>query len=192
MALPDLPAPLDKVRRLIRSKSMQLSRRRDFRQDRDDIEQQLVVAVLQRLQGFEEKRLDPSLLLNRIVRQAVSQLIRDRSTRKLPGGKLRSLSEPINKNDAEVVRLADAVTRDDLDGRMRRTRGDGDRLENLMADLAELMPRLRPDLRDAVALLLEHTKAEVARRLGLPRTTFYTVAKQLQAIFEHEDLRKYL
>ena len=192
MALPDQPAPIDKVRRLIRSKSMQLSRRRDFRQDRDDIEQQLVVAVLQRLQGFEEKRLDPSLLLNRIVRQAVSQLIRDRSTRKLPGGKLRSLSEPINKNDAEVVRLADAVTRDDLDGRMRRTRGDGDRLENLMADLAELMPRLRPDLRDAVALLLEHTKAEVARRLGLPRTTFYTVAKQLQAIFEHEDLRKYL
>jgi RNA polymerase sigma-70 factor (ECF subfamily) len=186
VALPDQPAPIDKVRRLIRSKSAQLRRRSDFRrQDREDLEQELVVAVLRRLRRFEEKRLDPSLLLNRIVQQAVSKLIRDQGTRRPPGGKLRSLSERINKNDAEVVRLADAVTRDDLDGRMRRTRGDGDRLENLVADLAELMPRLRPDLHDAVALLLEHTKAEAARQLGLPRTTFYAVAKQLKAIFEH-------
>jgi RNA polymerase sigma factor (sigma-70 family) len=193
MALPEDPIALDNIRQLIRRKAAKLARRPEFHpQETEDLEQDLFVDLFQRLARFDPKKGDLSFFLHFVLDHMIANKIRDQGARTRRSGAQQSLEQRTTATSGETVRLAEVVSEDDLDARTGRARGDTERQAELAANIAELFPRLDPALREVAELLMLHPKAEVARRLGVPRTSLCTAVKRLRKIFEDGDLREFL
>jgi RNA polymerase sigma-70 factor, ECF subfamily len=183
MARHDFQQLTDFAHNLIRQKARQLRRRRDFvRDDRADIEQELIARYLHRLPDFDPRRATLDAFAVLIVSHAVADVVRERRAR---------------RRDERGTRRLGAVDRDRLDERRRnprlgrRARPAVEQTE-LALDVAEALERLSPDLRD-VAERLKHWKvAEAARAAGVPRSTLSSRVRRLLQPLEELGLKGYL
>jgi RNA polymerase sigma-70 factor (ECF subfamily) len=187
------PEPIDQVvRALIRRKANQLIGRAGLtRQDREDLEQELLRLLLQRLSTIDQQRARTSAFLATVIERLASNLLRDRRAAKRDGRRTSSLNVPASGEDAPAE-LVDTITRREQEARRgRHPRGD-EELAQLASDVAEVLAGLPADLRALAERLMSQSVSQAARELGVARTSLYGDIRRLRRRFERAGLKDYL
>jgi RNA polymerase sigma-70 factor (ECF subfamily) len=163
--------------RLIRIKARQLARRPEFQSwDPEDIEQELTLDLLQRLLHHDPARASRNTFIARAVEHKVASLIehRTRTKRHCPT-EMMSLDDPASGEDGEIVPRSETID----PATLQRVPTPSDTPE-LAVDLALAMEDLPDDMRDLCERLRTETVSEIARRLGIPRSTLYESIRRLR------------
>lgn len=178
---------------LIRKIARQLARRPEFRQeDPADIRQALWADLLKRRPRYRPERGRLTTFVRRVVEHQAATLIQARRAAKRGNG-LRHLSFSHEMDDGEggLTELGETISQDHY---LRWTRGtvlsEADRLE-LAFDLERAAFRLPAADRVVCLLLVELNISDVARVLGVPRSTLYGTVYRLRRVFRELGLHKY-
>ena len=171
---------------LIRSVAMNITRHKGFSSsDQDDLEQELVLHLLERLPKYDASKASLDTFINRVVYHIATSLVRARQTQKRGVDVTVHLEDPVGLPGEENQILLDVIDPEDLglkNGTLSRSTEDQYLLQ---IDTEMLLNALPPDLRALCHMLAEDSVAEVAKSLGRHRTTIY---KNVQTI--HKDLEK--
>jgi RNA polymerase sigma factor (sigma-70 family) len=176
---------------LIRRKARQLTRRGPLPlHDREDVEQELLVHCLRRLDAFDPAKASRERFATLLVRHAVADLLRHRRAGKRAGA-ARSLDRRVRTEDGPCA-LAQLVT--PADGQARRGTRPRDALDraHLALDLAAVLSRLPDDLRALARRLAHQPPRAAARALGWSRGRLAAGLRRLRRVFERGDLQRYL
>jgi RNA polymerase sigma factor (sigma-70 family) len=175
--------PLDDFARdLIRKKAARLVGRAGLtRSDREDLEQELALRLLQRWPAFRPDKGRRATFVRLVVDHAAADLVRRRRAKKRGPARLASLDALARTRDDGLAELARA-----LGG----TPGPEGR-EDLRIDVAGALARLPPDLRAAAEALMAWSFAEAARQLGLAPSTLRDRARRVREVFEQAGLQDY-
>lgn len=130
--------------------------------DVEDLAQELTLRLLRSLPAFDDRKAQPNTFISRVLDRAASSLLRSRGRQ---------------RRTERVTDVPQGPTWDRFDFRN---------------DLADALARLPRDLRDLAHRLSERTISEVARELGLPRSTLQRRIDKLRVIFEAASLDDYL
>jgi RNA polymerase sigma factor (sigma-70 family) len=164
---------------IIRRKVRLLVNRAGFnKEDRQDLEQELILRLLQSLDVFDPEQAHPNVFITTVIERAVAMILRERRAKKRDGGIVRSL---------EQGQTRDGKIPEPFDHRP----SDQDAFD-LATDLAEALARLPDDLRALAERLKTQSLSQAARDLGVPRTTLQRQVQRLRQCFEDAGLRIYL
>jgi RNA polymerase sigma-70 factor (ECF subfamily) len=147
-------------------------------QDRQDLEQELVLRLLQSLDLFDPGQAHPNVFITTVIERAVAMILRERRAKKRDGGVVRSLDQGPTK---------DGKSSEPVD-----PRPSGEEVFDLASDLAEVLARLPEELRALAERLKSQSLSQAARDLGVPRSTLQRKAQRLRRCFEDAGLRIYL
>jgi RNA polymerase sigma-70 factor (ECF subfamily) len=171
---------LDKFTKgIIRRKIKQLVGRAGFsRQDREDLEQELLLRLLQSLHLFDPAQAHRNVFVTTVIERAVAMILRERLAKKRNGATVQSLdqatdnagdsAEPVDPHRSQEQQVDPAT------------------------DLAEVLARLPDDLRALAERLKSQSLSQAARDLGVPRSTLQRQVQRLRQCFEDAGLRIYL
>jgi len=160
-----------------------------------DIEQDLITDLLERLPKFDPSKATHNTFVARLVERKISKLLRDRLA------KMRdcrredcSLNEEINTGDQETpAQRVATISQDDHDLRTGKHLRPAEERADLHRDINTVLAELPPELSEAAELLAVMPIAEVARKLEVPRATFYdNYLAKIRAVFEDKGLNGYL
>jgi RNA polymerase sigma-70 factor (ECF subfamily) len=183
------------AREVIQHKARQLINKYGFtRDDYDDLQQDMMLDLLRRLTNYDPTRAGLSTFVARIVDRKVSTLIRhQRQMKRDYRHKVYPLDAQVEDQDGQPRGLDEVLSQDAYDGEIgRHDRPEAERLD-LRLDLSLVLDELPEDLRDLAHRLQTRTVAEIARELGVPRSTLYEQGiARLRKIFEDKGLRVYL
>ncbi|GIW85376.1 MAG TPA: sigma-70 family RNA polymerase sigma factor [Dehalococcoidia bacterium] len=179
--------------RLIRRKARQLVGRAGFtRSDRDDIEQELALKLLKQLSAFDPGEAHWHVFVTTVVERYAASLLRDKRAEKRDHRRATSLHVLIETGDNGPVELAETVGRREQDARLGRDPRSDEERAQLAGDVADVLADLPADLRDVAERLKHDSVSQVARDLGLPRTTLLRRMEHVRRAFEGAGLRDYL
>lgn len=167
--------------RLVRRKARQLVGKAGITKgDADDIAQDLHVDLLERMHGYDPRKADARRFVKKLVRHRISKLLRERLAQKRGNGQAHvSLNETLTAPTGAQVERAETIP-DPRDP-------DGTGAE-LRAEVAEVLSRLPPELRDFCELLKAMTITEVAAHLKSDRANLYRRIRRLRPIFADAGL----
>jgi RNA polymerase sigma-70 factor (ECF subfamily) len=146
------------------------------KQDRPDIEQELLVRLLQSLDQFDPNRRHFNVFAATVIGRAAARILRERLAKKRDNGQMCSLNKAKDGCSTEPV----------------DPRPSHEEQVDLATDLAEVLARLPEELRDLAERLKSRSLSEVARDLGVPRTTLHRRLRRLRQCFEDGGLQIYL
>jgi RNA polymerase sigma-70 factor, ECF subfamily len=157
---------------IIRRKIKQLIGRAGFtKEDRKDLEQELILRLLKSLSSFNPDQAHRNVFTTTVIERYVANILRDKQAEKRDHRRIGSLNVPIDMGDDDVGELADLISQIEYDARRgRQPRSDED-LAQLVQDMAEVLAHLPDDLRELAERLKTQKVAEIARENGIPRTT---------------------
>ena len=182
------------ARTLISHKARQLSQQKGFvPDDRKDLEQEMSLDLLVRLPDFDPERACLSTFSARVVERKVATIIRHRKRKKRDYRcEVYSLDAPIAGVEGCSTRH-DMISQGDCDLRVGRYgRPEIERLD-LRIDISLVLAGLPPELRALAERLRERSITEVAREMGVSRSTLYeTGIARLREIFLDKGLDEYL
>jgi len=159
---------------LIRHKARQLVGKAGFTEDdRADLEQELALDLLQRMPRFDPDKAKVTTFMTRVVEHRISTLLAARHAQ-CRDWRLNqvSLNAPVDDSD-QAEDLIHFVPHDSEDVRVMENRLD---MERMLASLPDEQRQLCEQLK-------EHTMAESARILGLPRSTLYGRLNSIRECF---------
>ena len=179
---------------IIRRKARQLRGRKGFvKADIKDIEQELMLDLLRRLQRFDSRRAQKTTFIAMLVRNHAATLIEARTA------ELRDYRREAGSLDTQ--REDDGGASDDCPPVLdtpeyrRATIEAAHRDEDLRAMQRELhaaIADLPPDLQDLCLRLFTETVTEIAQDTNTPRGTVYEAIGRVRKHFERAGLRVYL
>ena len=116
----------DYAKNLIEFKARQLSRRRGMGQaDREEIQQELWLAVVNQADHFDPARASLDTFIDRVVNTAVAMILRDRERQKRANGFQAVSLDAVSKDDDRSKQpLAAKITEDDHHRRLGTERRD--------------------------------------------------------------------
>lgn len=180
----------DYTKALIQAEAGQLCRRKEFSpSEREDIEQELWLAVLQQAERFDPARASLDTFLERVVSRAVAFLLRSRTRRKRAGGVLPlSLESDFTTTGEGLKPLSDTISSEDV-ARWLGTQSVDPmaRMEQTEA-IDSALARMPERLRDICRRLMTGTVASVARELGISRHQVRKVLEEARPYFEEAGL----
>lgn len=178
---------------LIRHKARQLVGKAGFTEDdRPDLEQELMIDLLQRMQHFNPAKAKKTTFMARIVERHISTILEARFAQCRDWRLCRtSLNEPLDNGEGDTTERIEFV---DSDGSLGNTsREPRERLAHEMRmDLDRAIASLPDELRDLCERLRNNTMAGIARELGIPRTTLYDRLSKLRDAIREAGLEGYL
>ncbi|WP_439630594.1 sigma-70 family RNA polymerase sigma factor [Gemmata sp.] len=156
-----------RVAAIIKAKAARLAARAGLRpQDREDLEQELALHVLERRDRFDPARGTWPAFAHRLAERFASNFLRARRAAKRDGGPLAPLTADVPGPEP----------------------GDPE----LPAEVARALAGLPDDLRAAAELVMAATVAEAARKLGVARSTVYARLAELTGRAEVAALADFL
>ncbi len=178
------PSPLDAyVETTIRHKVDSLIGRYGFTEDdRDDLEQDLALHLLQHLDEFDPGRAQRTTFVSRCIEHRLTDLIRHRHRARRDSSKACRFGAT-SAGDADVI---DANSIDDTTADRERQRTD------LRLDLSAVIASLSPMQTRICALLPTHAPFAIARELGLSKRAVYSAVAALRETFIAAGLQVYL
>jgi RNA polymerase sigma-70 factor (ECF subfamily) len=175
--------------RLIRTKAHQLIGKAGFTEnDRQDLQQDLMMDLLQRMRHFNPAKSKKATFMTRIVQRRISTLLEARHARCRDWRMCRmSLNTPHENDRGDTREMIDRV---DSEGTLRPCQPDTreSEINNLRMDVARVLDTLPEDLRDLCERLRESNMAEIARETGVARTTLYDKLTRIRAAFREAGL----
>ncbi len=183
------------AKEVIRHKTWQLIGKYGFTlSDFDDLQQDMMLDLLRRLGQYDPEKAALTTFVARIVDRKISNLIRhQRQEKRDYRRRVSPLDAPIEDRDGQQHHLEEVLSQDAYDSEVgRHVRPEAERLD-LRLDLTLVLDELPDDLRDLAIRLQARTVAEIARELGVSRSTLYQNGiARLRKIFEDNGLREYL
>lgn len=183
------------ARDVIRHKARQLIGKYGFtRDDYDDLQQEMMLDLLRRLGKYHPSKAGLNTFVARIVDRKVSTLIRHQRQKKRDyRQQVCSLDAQVEDQDGQAHRLDEVLSQDAYDAEIARHDRPAAERHDLRLDLKSAFDELPDDLRDLAFRLQTRTVAEIARELGVPRSTLYEKGiTRLRKFFEDRGLREYL
>lgn len=182
------------TRKLIRRKARQLIGRVGFtKSDQADIEQELTLKLLKALSGFDPDQGHKNVFVTAVIERFVANLLRDKQAEKRDHRRVCSLNVVIADDEDEgPVELGDTVSRREQDARLGQAPRDEHDLAQLVLDMVEVIATLPSELRELAERLKTDSVSQVARDLGVPRTTLNGRVRELRRRFERAGLKDYL
>lgn len=180
--------------RLIHRKARQLARVPGFSpSDREDIAQELRLKLLMHSAGYDPQQGHRHAFVTALVERHAANLLRAKRAEKRDHRSVRSLSMQL-ADDAEEgpVELTDAISPRHLDARLGRASREEHELAELAMDVSEAIAGLPPELREVAQRLKTDTLSQIARDLGVPRTTLSDRVRKLRRCFEQTGLGDYV
>ena len=156
--------------------------------DREDLEQELMIDLLQRMRHFNPAKAKKSTFMARIVERHIATLLEARHARCRDWRMCRmSLNTPHENDRGDTREMMDRV---DSEGTLRPCQPDTreSEINNLRMDVARVLDTLPEDLRDLCERLRESNMAEIARETGVARTTLYDKLTRIRAAFRKAGL----
>jgi RNA polymerase sigma-70 factor, ECF subfamily len=190
----DFSEKIDRFTRgIIRRKISQLIGRAGFtEQDRKDLEQEIIQRLLQSLPSFDPNQAHRNVFVTTVVERYVANILRNKQADKRDHRRISSLHTAADIGEDEPVELAETISQRELDARLGCESRSDQHLADLAQDVAEVMAKLPEELRTLAERLKTGTVSDVARDMGIPRTTLYESIRQLRKRFEDADLKDYL
>ena len=180
---------------LVHHKARQIVGKAGYTQsDVEDIEQDLILDLLERLPKFDAAKAKYSTFVTRLVERKISNLLRDRLAEMRDHRReVCSLNDEIDIGDDEPVQRSATISQDEYDLRTGKYNRPAEERADLALDVTMLLEDLPAELRAVAEKLMTNTITEVAQQLGMPRSTFYdTYVAPLRAAFGERGLGDYL
>ena len=175
--------------RLIRTKAHQLIGKAGFTEnDRQDLQQELMMDLLQRMRHFNPAKAKKATFMTRIVQRHIATLLEARHAQ-CRDWRLcrRSLNTPHENDSGDTRELIDRVdSQGNLGSSDQETRQEA--ISNLHMDIERVLNSLPEDLRDLCVRLRESNMAEIARETGVARTTLYDKLARIRESFREAKL----
>ena len=180
--------------RLIRYKAKSLIGKAGFTEaDRDDLEQEMVIDLLDRLPKFDSSRAQRNTFISRIIENKALSLIEAQKAEqrdyRLYGG---SLNDPVEIRDGDQAELGDTIDRDDCFQRMGRYSRPVRELNDLSLDVKRVTADLPPEL-DSVREQLKAGEpvSRIAQAKGISRLTTYSRLRKIRDVLKNAEFEKY-
>ena len=158
----------DYAKNLIAFKARQLSLRRDFcRSDREEIQQELWLAVVSQADRFDSTRASLNTFLDRVVNTGVAMILRDRERQIRASGLQATSLDAISRDDD--CKLADKITEDDLTRRLCRERRDELADRELAEAVSAALPMMPPEISDVCRSVRGGSVSSAAAELNTSR-----------------------
>lgn len=181
------------TRGIIRRKVKQLIGRAGFLpQDREDLEQELFVRVLQSLPRFNPGKAHRNTFITTVVERYVANILRNKQANKRDHRRIGSLNVTIEFTEDGPTELAQTIGERELDARIGRRRRTDEELAQLAIDLADVIATLPEAWQTLLELRKTQTMQEIASELGVPRTTLNDWMRRIRQRFERAGMRDYL
>lgn len=177
----------------VRKSARRLAGRYGFkRQDRDEIEQQLYLKLARHLHAADADDPRWKAFVAQVVRRCIANMIRDNVAGKRDHRRVSSIHDGGGDKGEGRVELADTI-----DSQCNGCRAAGKRnpqdLADLKLDVATCMADISDErLREFAERLKHDSISQVARDMGIPRTTLNTWIGKLRCRFEDRSLRDYV
>lgn len=182
----------DYARTLIRVKARQLVRRPEFTAcEVEDLEQELTLHILTRLDRFDSSRGSLNTYFARVVDTAIAMLIRERGRIKRNGGagvEIESLEKMVDQPDGAPTSLGATISDADAGRRYQTSHVSDLERSDLRMDVQSAMKALPPELRRICEQMLAENKADVRRDSGLSRRKFEAAISLIRDQFSKSGL----
>lgn len=174
------------ARILIQRKARQLCRKPGFsRSDQEDLVQELTLRLLQKADCYDPERgASIDTFADRVINSAVRMILRDRRRIKRAAGlTASSLEGTAIELDGKPMRLVDSISSED--SQRRTLKEPGELTSRDIAELAQLVESLPPDLREIAQRILHGgTVASIAREKRESRRQIYNAIRRAKAYFQ--------
>jgi RNA polymerase sigma-70 factor (ECF subfamily) len=178
---------------IIRGAVNQIIGQAGFReQDREDLEQDLLLHVLRRLKSFDPAKGKPGAFVSMLVKRQRASILRDRRALKRRGRAVVSLHVLVPVDENDLVELGQTISRRENDARRQCHPRSDEEMAQLQADVRDTIAKLPPDQRTLAERLQHQTPSEIARQTGVPRTTLYELIRPIRRRFERAGLKDYI
>ncbi|MBN2132231.1 MAG: sigma-70 family RNA polymerase sigma factor [Sedimentisphaerales bacterium] len=159
---------------LVHHKARQIIGKAGYTQDDlDDIKQDLIMDLLERLPKFDPAKATYNTFVARVVERKICNLLRDRQAEMRDHRRnVCSLNEDIDTGEGEPVQRVTMISQDDHDLRTGKYRRPAEERAHLHLDLETVLADLSPELRQAAVLLQTMSVSQAAREMDVPRRTF--------------------
>lgn len=192
----DLTHELDQgfAGRLIRRKARQLvGKARIGEGDRDDIEQELRIALLERLGRFNPLRSHWQAFVLAVIDRRVASLLKAlRAQKRKHRENLLSLSSVVSGEEGLPTELGDTLLPRHQEFLVGAILNDHQAAFALGDDMARVIARLPPELQRLCELRRTQTVTQIANRLGVARSTIVYRFAKITAAFREAELENYL
>ena len=180
--------------RLIRRKARELSLRPGFSAtDRDEIEQQLRMVLLKRLDKFDPAVAHYNAFVTTVVERYTATILEhgraeSRSHRRYGG----SLNQMVDDGDGNQIEMGATIHEGQHCVRTGARFRSTEELSEMAADVATILSDLPPRIADICERLKRDSISVVARDLGIPRSTLRDMLNTVRSRFESGNMREYL
>ncbi len=178
---------------LIRHKARQLVGKAGLTEDdRRDLEQELMVDLLNRMKHFNPVKGKKTTFMTRIVERRIATILEARFAGCRDWRKCTvSLNDPIPGGDTGSEERIEQVCND---GQVGHPGGETNeqRQNDIRIDLERVIAALPEDLQRLCEKLQSSNMAEIAREMGVPRSTLYGSLTKLRDAFRDAGLDEYL
>lgn len=159
-------------------------------QDKEDIEQSLVLTVLEKMGAYNPSKGAISTFVCTVMRGEVLHELRRRRSDKW----IREIPclHDATFNGECVVPYHETLDHATYMECMHGQEADPIRMADLCQDVAAVLKRLTPRQRDISQLLMEADKATAARQAGISRQTLYREIKAIREVMTESGLHLYL
>jgi RNA polymerase sigma factor (sigma-70 family) len=176
----------------VRKRARQLVGRHGFRPcDRQEIEQRLFVKLAKRLHAADPDSPQWKAYVATTVNHGIANMIRDLRAEKRDHRRSCSIHTIVDQDDNGPVELVDTIGPKEANARLGIAPRDAVALAELCMDVADVMAQLPDDLRELCERLRHDSVSQVARDMGVPRTTVSTAVGRLRDFFENAGMHWY-
>jgi len=179
---------------LVHRKANQLVKQSGFdASEQMDLTQDLIASIMQSLKAFDESVGHKYPFILAVVDRHVCNLLRTKKSRKRTSGAIISLNVSIALEDAGPTELIQTIGDREMDRRLGRDRLlSEEQLSDLRLDLARIIQDLPAAWQDLIERRKSQSVSEIARDLGIPRTTLNLWLLQIRERFAAAGLEEYL
>lgn len=173
------------------AKARQLVVRPEFADcDAEDIEQELLMYLIQKVDGYDETRSQRNTFINRVIESGAAELARSRGRQKRhpadDDGYMPSFQTPMDTVDSSHATLGDEISDADDARRLCGEVSDPFEEADRRMDLESAMDAMPAWLRESAEYLMSHNMKETAAKLGISKRAMQGRRDEIR-----EHLRKY-
>lgn len=181
----------DYAAKMIRYKARQLVGTAGLTEaDRPDLEQELMIDLLQRIDRYNPAKAKKTTFMTRIIENHICTILEARHARCRDWRMCRtSLNDKVGNCEGSVAERIDMVNSEGVFG-CHEEEPKAVRLEELRLDLKQVIDSLPPDQQDLCERLCHSNIREIARETCVHRSTLYDKLYKIQEAFMEAGIKK--
>jgi RNA polymerase sigma factor (sigma-70 family) len=182
------------VRKLVHRKARQRTREKALKgDDVEDIEQDLWVHLIEQSSKYNPNKAVVATFAARVTEHKIVSLIRHRKALRRGGRKrVLSLDADVSDKHGKKVARGSLITADDGLRRLGVHKPSAVEAIDSAQNTERFLSQLPSELRDLVERTLASSITDVARDLGVSRTTIYARLSELRKFIEENKLAEFL